>query len=171
MTTKHTKVKTIALSLILMGSVAGLPHLGFAQDLAASEVLTDPSPIVFTLGATQAYVGEAPLPMESPALLQDGRTYLPLRALSQAVGADLHISDDLKAIAISYQGHQINLRTDSTVTIVDGQRQVMATAPYINAQGRTMVPVRVVSENLGIRVEATYNDEGQMENVLLFTDL
>lgn len=162
----HFLKKTLA-SLVLIGGLALLPCSLQAEDGLPEQ---DPGDIIFTIGRPIVEREGEVMAMDCPALVQNGRTYLPLRALAESLGADIDLSEDMRAIRLTYGDQVVGVRTDSTVYTVNGQKHLMATAPYVNAQYRTMVPIRVISEGLGIRVEATYNEGGETYQVHLYKE-
>lgn len=153
--------------MLLIGSLVFGTSPALA-DKAQTEEAPVQDQIVFKIGSPEISVAGQRHSMDSAALILNGRAYLPLRALSDAIGAEIEISEDFKALTITYDGYAVGLRTDSTIYTVDGERRIMSSAPYINAQSRTMVPVRVISEGLGLAVEATYNEQGYTDKVLIF---
>lgn len=82
--------------------------------------------------------------------IQDARTYVPLRFVSEALGGD--VDWDGKAATVKRKGKNIVMNIGSTHPTVDGKSVTIdAAAQLVN--GRTMVPLRFVSEALGAKVE------------------
>lgn len=99
-------------------------------------------------------------PDQKPVLNEDGRVLVPVRAISEALGAEVEWDGELKKVLITKDYYEIEM------TI--GERQVLVTAgnsyqvlttllPMDTAatimNGRTMIPLRFISEILGSGVE------------------
>ena len=82
----------------------------------------------------------------------DGRTMVPMRAIFEALGANVEWNGTTRTITAT-RGDMVVISTigDRTM-IVNGQRIIMDVAPVI-IDGRTLVPVRFVSEAFGCDVE------------------
>jgi hypothetical protein len=76
---------------------------------------------------------------------------VPLRAISEALGAVVNWDAKTKTITIVKQGHRIVLTLNSTLAVVNGEQKSMDTTPVIK-NNRTMVPLRYAGEFLGARV-------------------
>lgn len=91
---------------------------------------------------------------DTPAVLVNNSTMLPLRAVSNALGvknSEIQWNDSSKSIEIRSGGKYIFLAVGASGAIVDDTMITLNTAPYIQ-NGRAMVPVRFVSEALGAKV-------------------
>lgn len=82
---------------------------------------------------------------------EDGRTMVPVRLVSEALGASVDWDEVNRQVTITKEGVLLTLTIDETSYKLDDQEMTMDTAPVI-VDGRTMVPVRFVSEALGINV-------------------
>jgi hypothetical protein len=85
---------------------------------------------------------------------QDGHAMLPLRAIAESLNAQVSFKDGV--ITISRGNTTINLTPDSNTAIVNGQEIAIAQPPIIMS-GRTFVPVRFISEQLGANVNYIQN--------------
>ncbi|MFM9414350.1 copper amine oxidase N-terminal domain-containing protein [Peptococcus simiae] len=85
--------------------------------------------------AASVVVKDRPLILSQPAFIENGRTFVPMRAIFEALGA-----------TVNWNG------TTRTVTgILNGKVVTLNNPKIIN--GRTMVPLRYISETLGSRVD------------------
>jgi uncharacterized protein YbbC (DUF1343 family) len=97
-------------------------------------------------------VGGRPISFDSePYIDANNRTMVPLRAISEALGAVVNWDAKTKTITIVKQGHRIVLTLNSTLAVVNGEQKSMDTTPVIK-NNRTMVPLRYAGEFLGARV-------------------
>jgi hypothetical protein len=88
------------------------------------------------------------------AVLVNGSTMLPLRAVSNALGIkneEIQWNQGSKSIEIRSGGKYIFLAVGATGALLDDSMITLNTAPYIE-NGTTLVPVRFVSEALGATV-------------------
>ncbi len=90
-----------------------------------------------------------------PAVIVSGTTMLPFRAIFNALG----VSDDSikwnatsKSIEVHSGAQYIFLAIGNTGALVNDSLVTLTVAPYISS-GRTLVPVRFVSESLGADVK------------------
>ena len=101
----------------------------------------------------------------APVIFQD-RTFVPLRALVEAFGADVKWKQSDNSITVDYDDTTIVMYAGKTTYTVNGKTKTMDVAPYIVADaGRTMVPVRFVGEALGFTVNAVSNPDGTTKSV------
>ncbi|MBT9141615.1 MAG: Tungstate-binding protein TupA [Dehalococcoidia bacterium] len=105
-------------------------------------------------GAAQISVllDDQPLSMEVGPQL-DGRTVLlPLRAVLGPLGAEMDWHAGTRSVSISRGRTNLGLSIGSKVATINGVRTQLAVAPRI-VNGRTLVPLRFVSESLGLQVD------------------
>ncbi len=80
----------------------------------------------------------------SPVVVNN-RTMVPLRFISEALGADVDWNKSTKTVTIEQNGKKTNL-------VIGKLSDGMDVAPFL-LKGRTMVPLRYVSEALDCNVE------------------
>lgn len=85
-----------------------------------------------------------------PTIVND-RTLVPFRALLEKMGAEVEWNAEEKSVVSKMNGQDIKLVIDSDKAILNGQ-EVTLDAPAMIKDGRTMIPLRFVSENLGYKV-------------------
>lgn len=84
-------------------------------------------------------------------LLYNGRTVLPIRSLITELGGTLELVKESKII-IKLNGITIELWINENKAIVNG-KETMLDVPPVVIKGRTMVPLRFVSENLKLQLD------------------
>lgn len=94
------------------------------------------------------FLDGAELWMDVPAKVRNERTMVPIRAVAEALGADVEWVPDTQKIVMTRAGSTVTMTLDSTVATVDGTTVEMDVAPYA-AEGRTLVPARYVAEFFG----------------------
>lgn len=84
--------------------------------------------------------------------IQDGRTLVPVRFVSEALGAKVDWDQPTQTAIINKDGSDIRMKIGSMQPVVNGYaRAIDVPAQLVN--NRTMVPLRFVSEILGAHVE------------------
>ena len=78
--------------------------------------------------------------------------FVPFRAVSDALGAQLAVTPDWKTITFTKGSRKVTVTIGSKTAVVNGKNVALTVAPYAT-NGRTMVPTRFVSEQLGETVE------------------
>jgi hypothetical protein len=81
-----------------------------------------------------------------------GRTLVPVRFVSEALGFDVTYNEKTKEVTIKNNNTIILIKIGSKVATVNGKSVTLDVAPVIQ-NGRTFVPVRFISETMGLRVE------------------
>ncbi len=90
-------------------------------------------------------------PDEQPFIDGSGRTQVPVRFVSQALGARVEWDGGSRTVALSLGEKKAAFVIGNREYTVDGQRQQMDTAALLKGD-RTFVPARFVSEALGATV-------------------
>ena len=89
--------------------------------------------------------------LDMPAVIIDGRTLVPLRAIFEKMGAKVKWDPDLKMITAETEDKNIVMFIDNKAGVVNGNAFNMDVAPKI-INDRTMVPVRAIAEAIGASV-------------------
>ncbi|WP_180968537.1 copper amine oxidase N-terminal domain-containing protein [Paenibacillus pasadenensis] len=84
------------------------------------------------------------------AQLKDGSVFVPIRAVSETLGAKVAYSG--KEVTITKESKKIQLTIGTKRVVVNGKALTGIGASFISA-GSTMVPIRVISESFGEAVE------------------
>ena len=89
-------------------------------------------------------------------VIHEGHTYLPLRAIAEALGAKVDWIASTKGITITLGKHTVGLQIGNSSAVVDGN-VISIFPPYLQPYGdgtyaATMVPLRVIAEGLGATV-------------------
>ncbi len=91
------------------------------------------------------------LESDTPAQIVNGRTLVPLRAIFEALGAEVSWDGNEKSVSADKGSASIYMKIDADSFTVNGDTRTLdVPASIIN--GRTMVPARAVSESLGCNV-------------------
>ncbi len=98
------------------------------------------------------------LESDIPAFIVDNRTLVPVRIVSENLGAQVTWKQDTRQVQIETGGTSITLTIGSSQALVNGEAVelydgVPATMAAVGSLTRTMVPLRFVTEQLGAQVD------------------
>ncbi len=88
---------------------------------------------------------------EQPKIV-NGRTMVPMRELFEQLGAKVNYNDQTRLITASKDGTYVSLTPGSDKATINGKEVALDASPFITEKGRTMVPLRFVSEALSVGV-------------------
>lgn len=90
--------------------------------------------------------------MDVQPYITDGRTYVSLRFLAETLGADVDWDAEEKKTTVSCEDNDIEMFIGHNTLLVNGVEQPMDTGIEV-VNGRVMVPIRFIAENLDCSVE------------------
>ncbi|WP_349408734.1 stalk domain-containing protein [Pseudalkalibacillus sp. SCS-8] len=88
---------------------------------------------------------------DQPAILEKGRTLVPLRGVFEKMGASVTWDQDSSTVHVKKDDKHISLKVGSKTAYINGEK-VTLDVPSKMINYRTMVPLRFVSEALGAKV-------------------
>jgi len=88
----------------------------------------------------------------SKPIIKNGRTLLPIRVLIESLGGIVEWNAKEQKVTITLNGHSIILWIGKDIVLVNGSKVKLDVAPMI-INGRTYLPLRFISENLGASVD------------------
>lgn len=91
------------------------------------------------------------LSFNTSPVIKNGTTLVGFRAILEALGASVSWDGEKRCAIAQKDGIKIELYIDSVSAYVNGEEKTLLTAPEI-INDSTMIPVRFVSENLGMNV-------------------
>lgn len=129
--------------------------------MLASSVVAFPSDVQAANNNANIIINGATYECDSSASPQNinGRVYVPLRVVSEGLGHEVEWDNTTRTVLINSSVDDIDNTTTSFSSLqiyINGQELAIDTStgvPYITPSGYTMVPVRIVAENLGANVE------------------
>jgi hypothetical protein len=98
-----------------------------------------------------------------------GRTMIPIRFVSESLGAEVKWEDSTRTITIIQGNNEIKLKTGDNNATVNGNELLLDSEVFIK-DGRTYVPLRFVSEALGANVEWDGNSQTAIINAIIETE-
>jgi hypothetical protein len=112
--------------------------------------------ISMPVGSTSYRKNGVAMNLDVPPFIRSGRTLVPVRAISEGLGADVQWDAATRTVTVSFDvlnGTRIVKMTIGAMAYqIDGKHAWMDVAPAI-VGGRTFVPLRAVSEALGAQVD------------------
>ena len=97
-------------------------------------------------------VNGKPITFDSPPYVdQNNRTVIPLRAVTEALGAEVKWDPTTSTATIVKSGISVEFTIGSKLAEVNGEQKSMDTEPVLK-NSRTMIPFRYVGEYLGAKV-------------------
>lgn len=126
--------KAMALLLLVSALLAAMVTTAWADGI---NVVVNGKPVSFP--DARAYIS------------QENRTMVPVRFISEQLGAQVNWQGSNHSVDIKYGSKNISLPVNKNLAYVDG-RQLDLDAPAVIKDNRTMVPLRFISEALGARV-------------------
>jgi hypothetical protein len=106
----------------------------------------------FAIGSTNVNVSGINEELDVAPFIVSGRTQVPLRFIGEKLGATIGWDGTERKVTYTTSDVVIQLWIDNPVATVNGVSVTLDVAPFI-VNGRTVVPIRFVSENLGATVE------------------
>jgi len=91
-------------------------------------------------------------PDAEPFIDDNGRTQVPVRFVSEALGAEVGWEGSTKTVTISQGDKEIKIVIGKKDYTINGEKSLMDTEALLK-EDRTFVPVRFVSEGLGAKVD------------------
>ncbi|WP_106767259.1 stalk domain-containing protein [Paenibacillus faecalis] len=90
--------------------------------------------------------------IDSAPILKNGTTYVPIKHILDAFGGQAKWNPSAQRVTVIRGGKLIDLTVGKKDIVLNGKRIPTSVAPIIS-KGRTLVPLRVVSEQLGLGVK------------------
>ncbi|MGC9000309.1 DctP family TRAP transporter solute-binding subunit [Caldisericum sp.] len=118
----------------------------FSPAIAASQVV-----IKMTIGNPKAYVDSKVVTLDSPPIIENGRTLVPFRFIGESIGANIGWDGTKKEVSYVFGDINLKLTIGSNKAVVNNVINMLDVPPKI-VSGRTLVPVRFVTETLGAKV-------------------
>ncbi len=81
--------------------------------------------------------------------IKNNRTMVPLRVISENLGAKVHWSDG--QVTLTKSEMKVSLKLNSSKAAINGKTVLLDAKPYLK-NGRTIVPLRFLAETLGCKV-------------------
>jgi hypothetical protein len=105
----------------------------------------------YVLGMGSVVVKDNIIKFDAPPYIKGGRTIIPVRAITEELGAIVSYDPITQTVTVSKDGIDIVFTINSTKVFVDGVEQELDVSAEIT-NGRTYVPLRFIAETFGLTV-------------------
>jgi photosystem II stability/assembly factor-like uncharacterized protein len=152
-----------ASSVVVNGTSVGNMTSYTFTDLTADHTIVvsfAPGPkrvITLKIGDGTMHVDGTPVSLQAPPVVLNSRTFLPIRAIGEAIGAFVSWDAPTRTVEVTRGGSVLQFMIDWNTAKVNGSSvridpQDMDVVPVI-MNGRTLLPLRFVAETLGLDVQ------------------
>ncbi|NLC63513.1 MAG: AMIN domain-containing protein [Thermoanaerobacterales bacterium] len=100
----------------------------------------------------EIYVNQNKIDSDVTPIILEGRTLVPLRVISENLGASVHWDNAERSVKVTAFSRSILLKIDDTEAIIDGET-ITLDVPAKIINDRTLVPLRFIGESLGAEVD------------------
>ena len=132
-----------------------------------------------TIGESNLLLDGEEIPIDdngTVAYVDNGRTMMPVRAIAEAIGADVSYEGNTQTVTVESDEKIILMSIDESEMSVNGEKVELLNAPKI-VNDRTMLPVRDVAEALDCEVSwnqetetATFTRPLQTKRLIVFSE-
>lgn len=142
--------KIVALVLVMVLLSVSLPAMAAGEQTLILHM--DGKQITYKAPPVTIKLNGKEIKSDVPAVILDDRTLVPIRVISESTGARVDWDAEKYEVTVNTGEKVVKLKIDSKEMIIDGKTTSLEVpAKIIN--DRTMVPVRAVSEALGLKVD------------------
>lgn len=136
-------------------------YAGLTKEIAQlRDALTTEIKVV--IGQKTAYLDGRTVSLDVAPLITNDRTMVPVRFIGEAFGASFAWDEATRKVTYLSEEGKIELYIGQKAAYINGKKITLDTAPLI-VSGRTMVPLRFISEQLHALVEW----DGQTRTVMI----
>lgn len=118
---------------------------------ATGQAVSLPVPAATASGSPRVLVDGRSVAFDVPPAIEDGRTLVPVRAIMEALGATVTWDAAAQIVTATRAGFEVKLAIGHPIALVNGL-PVQLDMPARISGGRTLVPLRFLSERLGYNV-------------------
>ncbi|MHA0856236.1 stalk domain-containing protein [Paenibacillus sp. CMAA1364] len=135
----------------LTGTVS-FDNIQFNIPSLSSDALLPTGTALMRIGQKSMNVNGKTIAMDVSPIIKNSTTYVPIRFVLDAFGGTANWDGDNQRITIMRGSKLLDLTVNKKEFILNGRRYSASVAPF-TTQGRTLVPLRLVSEQLGLLVK------------------
>lgn len=121
--------------------------------------------LIFKDSGVKVNLDNSRLEFDVLPVIQNGRTLVPMRTIFEALGADIEWNGETKTITAKSNDVTIKMQIGNNTLTKNGVSTQMDVCPQL-VDGRTMVPVRAVSDSFNVTVDW----DSYTQTVSLFTN-
>jgi N-acetylmuramoyl-L-alanine amidase len=117
------------------------------------------------MGAIKLFLDGKELVPEVAPVIVEGNTLVPVRIIAENLGADVRWDGDNRKVTVEHGNVKLEMTIDRTQVKVNDAEKMLEVPPML-IDGNTMLPVRFVSEQLGMQVAW----DGRTNSVFLYAE-
>lgn len=122
------------------------------------------------VGKPEAYVNEQLEYLKVPPTIKNGKTFVPLRFVSERFKADAVNWDPVtRSVTVKGKKHTSTVFIDSTNAFIDGKPKLLEAAPFV-VSGFSMVPLRFIAEET-LTAQISWDKNEKRIDLVLTIDL
>ena len=140
---------------------------GIAAITFGDKVTSANDSATLVIGSNVFFVNGKVVTSDVAPFIQNGRTFLPVRALAEALGAEVEFDAATNKVTIKSSDVTAEMTLGSTIMTVNDEVVTMDAAAFATAEGRTVIPVRYAAQALGYELSITTNADGTTSSVTL----
>ncbi|WP_445321819.1 stalk domain-containing protein [Paenibacillus sp. FSL H8-0048] len=137
------------------GTVA-FDNISFVMPSLSSEAGLPKGTAAMSIGGKAMTVNGTKRPIDVAPIVKDGSTYVPIKYVLDAFGGNAVWNAKTKKIMVLRGAKALDLTVNKKEFVLNGKRQSAEVAPMI-LNARTLVPLRLVTEQLGLTVKWEQN--------------
>jgi|GEM_PF-2690270 len=139
--------------VVFAATAAGLFRLQYPLKEEISNIPTTVGPvgkppIKFILGEEKYSLDNKEYVMDTAPFASDGRTFVPLKYLAEALGAEINWDQTKQSISIVKDQTKVVVSINQNVILINGIQKSMDVTPIIS-NGRTFLPAKYIAEAFG----------------------
>ncbi len=123
-----------------------------AAALIAAAIAAAPTAALAEDEQISVYVDGVQIEFDVDPVTEDDRTLVPMRAIFEALGAEVAWDDDVQTATATRGDDTVSITIDSNILYKNGETTELD-VPVRMIDDRTLVPVRAISESFGAEVE------------------
>ncbi|MEK5490215.1 copper amine oxidase N-terminal domain-containing protein [Paenibacillus sp. FSL R7-0297] len=139
-----------------LGNAIVTQYNGKFQEAAVPAAPTDPvamTKVWMKVGSGVLNINGTVTQMDTEPFIWSGMTYIPLRYLSEGIGAEVKWDKGAQQVTIKAGSDTLVFWMNKDFMEVNGMRQAVGAKVFVNADNRTVVPLRFITELLGWDVQ------------------
>ena len=140
----------------LLANAAGKKSTQLNYGDSAVNKLDEANAVVMNVHSGYMYYNKNRIKLDSPAVIKNGRTLVPMRAVSEAFGCDVSWNDETKTASVNGVA-EVTIGSSSLKLTNGASFELDVPAEIISS--RTMLPLRALCENV-LKKEVAWNDRG-----------
>lgn len=119
---------------------------------------TDTTTVWMQLNSKMLKINDKTTNMDTTPMLWKNTTYIPLRFLSEGIGATVKWDKKAQQVTVMAGNDTLKFWVNNNVMEVNGMKKNVGATVFVNKDGRTQVPLRFIAELLGWDVKWTQKD-------------